>query len=95
MKTKAGKNMLEEESGNSSGIDCLTTRDENHPLHKPMSTTTRTESKPEKSRRSMIMSQEICWSGQKAEDEMGQSPGTVGCVLTLLAWQVAQPATNH
>jgi len=48
------------------------------PFVSPWSTTTRTESKLEESSRSVIMSQEICWNGQEAVEEIGQSPGTVG-----------------
>jgi len=34
--TKADKDMSKEQGGNSSSIDSFKTRDENHPLHKPM-----------------------------------------------------------
>jgi len=36
VKTKAGENMFEKQSGNAGGVDCFVTRDENHPLRKPM-----------------------------------------------------------
>ena len=53
------------------------------PLVRPWLTTTRRESKPVKTGRSVIRSQEICWKGQDAKDLMGESRGMVGCMLAL------------
>ena len=63
------------------------------PLVSPWSITTRRESKPEESGRSVMRSHEICWKGQEVRDLIGDKGGTVGCVLTLFCWRVAQPST--
>ena len=62
------------------------------PLVSPWSTTTRSESKPAEKGRSVIRLQEICWKGQEVRDLIGDKGGTVGCVLALFCWQVAQPS---
>jgi len=36
VETKVGENVFEEQGSNAGGIDCFVTRDENHPLRKPM-----------------------------------------------------------
>ena len=101
VETKAGEDMFEKQSSDTSSVDSFVTKDENHPLCKPMvdhdqnRVRTRTESELEESGRFMIISHEICWNGWKMEDEIGHTSGTVGWMLTLLAWQVAQPATNQ
>ena len=63
------------------------------PLVSPWSTTTRRESKPKETGRSVMRSQEVCWKGREAMDLMGDKGGIVGCVLTLFCWQVAHPST--
>ena len=62
------------------------------PFVRPWSTMTITESKPEKRGRSVMRLIESCLKGRESEDEIGQSGGMVGCVLTLFCWQVTQPA---
>jgi len=78
VETKAGEDIFEKQSSNTSGIDGFGTRDENHPLYKPMVDHDQNRVKLEESRRSMIISQEICWNRWEAENKMGLSPGTVG-----------------
>ena len=63
------------------------------PLVSPWSTTTRRESKPEDKGRSVMRSQEIYWKGREASDLMGDNGGTVGCMLVLFCWHLAQPST--
>jgi len=74
VETKAGEDMFEKQGGDTGGINSFGTRDENHPLCKPM---VDHDQNRVRTRRE------------------GQSPGTVGCMLTLLAWQVAQSAINR
>ena len=61
------------------------------PFIRSLSTTTIIESKPEERGRSVIRSTESCLKGRETEDNIGQSGGIVGYVLTLLCWQTAQP----
>ena len=62
------------------------------PLVSPWSTTTRRELKSEEMGRSVMRSQEICWKGREVSDLMGDNRGTVGCVLVLFCWHLAQPS---
>ena len=61
------------------------------PFVRPWLTTTIIESNPEERGRSMIKCTKSCLKGRETEEEMGQSGGTVGCMLTLFCWQIAQP----
>ena len=50
------------------------------------------ESKDPLGGRSVIRSTETCWKGWVQLDSKGERAGMVGWVLTLFAWQMAQPA---
>jgi alanine dehydrogenase len=57
------------------------------------STTTIIESKPSLSGRSVMKSVVTMAKGHVVVDLIGDRGGTVGCVLTFICWQVAQPVT--
>ena len=55
------------------------------------STMTNRVLKPAERGRLVIRSQETCWKGQDAEDEIRERGGTVGCIFALACWQAPQP----
>ena len=62
------------------------------PFVRPWSTTTIRESRPKERGRLVMRLTESLLKGSKTVDEIGQSGGTAGWVLTLFCWQTAQPA---
>ena len=64
------------------------------PLVRLWSTTTKIESLPQTSGRSVTRSTEICLKGREEDEGIGFSGGLVGWVFTLFCWQVAHPSMN-
>ena len=65
------------------------------PFVRPWLTTTKIESLPRTSGRSMMRSTEICLKGSEEEEGIGFNSGQVGWVFTLFCWQVAHPSMNR
>ena len=64
------------------------------PFIRLWSTTTKIESLPRTSGRSVTRSTEICLKGREEDEGIGFSSGLVGWVFTLFCWQVAHPSMN-
>ena len=90
--SKMEEDFVEEERGNPLAVMNSLVGQRITPLVSPWSTMTRRESKPKDRKRSVMRSQEIFWNGREASNLIGDNGGTVGCVLALFCWHLAQPS---
>ena len=65
------------------------------PFIRPWLTTTKIESLPWISERSVMRSMEICLKGRHEEEGIGHNGGQVGWVFILFCWQVVHPSMNQ
>jgi len=91
METKAGKNMFEEQGSNAGGIDSFKTRDENHPLHKPMvdHDQNRVKTKGEREIRDHVTRDLLKWAGGGGRDGAEPRDSRVSVNLVGLASSTA------